>query len=297
MNRGLGPNRYAQNSYFQRGVVEVAKEKINEAVANWSLNAICVADLGCSTGPNTFVSVQNIIEAIELKYISKGENIETPKFMVFFNDQLSNDFNTLFISLPPNRQYFAAGVMGSFYGHLFPKASLHFIHSSYAQQWLSNVPKKLWMNGATQFAKDMESFLIAIAQELVIGGLLALFIPAVPDNISKSDIFGGSELDLLGSCLMDMAEVGLTSEAKVDAFNLLGYFTSPKELKALIERNQHFNIERMEILNRVIAKHFANDIMDELFNHYIVKVAEFSFFLNPKADKSIVLFDLLKNNT
>ena len=112
-----------------------------------SLNAICVADLGCSIGPNTFVSVQNIIEAIELKYISKGENIETPKFMVFFNDQLSNDFNTLFISLPPNRQYFAAGVMGSFYGHLFPKASLHFIHSSYAQQWLSNVPKKLWMNG------------------------------------------------------------------------------------------------------------------------------------------------------
>ena len=53
----------------------------------------------------------------------------------------------------------------------------------------------------------MESFLIAIAQELVIGGLLALFIPAVPDNMSKSDIFGGSELDLLGSCLMDMAEV------------------------------------------------------------------------------------------
>ena len=113
---------------------------------------------------------------------------------------------------------------------------------------------------------------------------------------------------------------GLTSEAKVDAFNLLGYFTSPKELKALIERNQHFNIERMEILNSqkkyvslrnpsmcslflratlegVIAKHFANDIMDELFNHYIVKVAKFSFFLNPKANKSIVLFDLLKNNT
>ncbi|XP_023907386.2 probable S-adenosylmethionine-dependent methyltransferase At5g38100 [Quercus suber] len=166
----------------------------------------------------------------------------------------------------------------------------------------------------------MESFLIARAQELVIGGLLALFIPAVPDNMSKSDIFGGSELDLLGSCLMDMAKaVRLTSEAKVDAFNLPGYFTSSKELKALIERSQHFNIERMEILNNqkkyvslrnpsmyslflraalegVIAKHFGNDIMDELFNRYTGKVAESSFFLNPEADKSIVLFVLLKNN-
>nr|POF17169.1 isoform 2 of probable s-adenosylmethionine-dependent methyltransferase at5g38100 [Quercus suber] len=124
------------------GVVEVAKEKINEAIANHfdintlsgSLNPICVADLGCSTRPNTFFSVKNIIEAIELKYISKGENTETPKFMEFFNDQFSNDFNTLFISLPLNRQYFAAGVPGSFYGRLFPKASLHFIHSSYALQ-------------------------------------------------------------------------------------------------------------------------------------------------------------------
>ena len=70
----------------QRGVVEIAKEKINKAVANHfdintlsgSLNLICVADLGCSTGPNTFISIQSIIEAIELKYISKGENTETP---------------------------------------------------------------------------------------------------------------------------------------------------------------------------------------------------------------------------
>nr|POE71627.1 isoform 2 of probable s-adenosylmethionine-dependent methyltransferase at5g38100 [Quercus suber] len=32
--------------------------------------------------------------------------------------QVSNDFNTLFKSLPPNRQYFAVGVPGSFHGIL-----------------------------------------------------------------------------------------------------------------------------------------------------------------------------------
>jgi hypothetical protein len=41
----------------------------------------------------------------------------------------------------------------------------------------------------------------------VIGGLLALFTPAIPDVMSNSDTFTGTELDLLGSCLMDMAKV------------------------------------------------------------------------------------------
>ena len=112
---------------------------------------------------------------------------------------------------------------------------------------------------------------------------------------------------------------GLGSEAKVDAFNLPAYVTTPKELNALIERNQHFSFERMEILNNksryltlcnpsmrslflrsafegVLEKHFGNDIMDELFNRYTQKVVESSFFLNAEADKSIVLFVLLKRN-
>ncbi|KAK7849291.1 putative s-adenosylmethionine-dependent methyltransferase [Quercus suber] len=135
---------------------------------------------------------------------------------------------------------------------LVSKESLHFIHSSFALQWLSKVPMEVMDEGedfyidaqkevveafATQFAEDMESFLFARAQELAVGGLLPFFIPGIPDVMSNSDTFIGKELDLLGSCLMDMAKVGLFSEAKVDAFNMLAYFTTPKELKALIERN------------------------------------------------------------
>ncbi|KAF5450976.1 hypothetical protein F2P56_031285 [Juglans regia] len=347
MNGGEGPCSYALNSTYQRGVVEAAKEVIKEVIANYldvstlstTLKPVCIADLGCSTGPNTFIAVQNIIEAIQIQYRSRGQNTQIPEFVVFFNDHASNDFSTLFKSLPPNRQYFAAGVPGSFYGRLFPKASLPFIHSSYALHWLSRVPLEVmdegspaWNKGrihytnapkevveayATRFAKDMESFLIARAQELVVGGLLALFIPAVPDVMSKSDSFTGLELDLLGSCLMDMAKVGLVSEAKVDSFNLPVYYTSPKGLKTLIERNKHFSIERMENLNNQkknlilpnpsmrslylraalegeFAKHFGNEIMDELFNRYSEKVVGSSFFLNPETHKSIILFALLK---
>ncbi|XP_065618710.1 loganic acid O-methyltransferase-like, partial [Quercus suber] len=224
-NGGEGPYSYSQNSNYQRGVVEAAKEKINEAIANHfdiqtffgSKNPVCIVDLGCSTGANTFITVQTIVEAIKLKYKSKGVNAQIPDFLVFFNDNVSNDFNTLFKSLPPNRQYFAAGVPGSFHGCLFPKGSLHLIHSSCALNWLSKIPIEItdesspaWNKGRihytnatkevveayeTQFAKDMESFLFSRAQELVVGGLLVLFVPAVPDVMSNSDTFTGTELD------------------------------------------------------------------------------------------------------
>ena len=65
----------------------------------------------------------------------------------------------------------------------------------------------LFRSYETQFAKDMESFLFSRAQELVVGGLLVLFVPAIPDVTDNSDTFTGTELDILGSCLMDMAKV------------------------------------------------------------------------------------------
>lgn len=109
---------------------------------------------------------------------------------------------------------------------------------------------------------------------------------------------------------------GLISEAEVDSFNLPIYYTSPEEFKAVIQRNGHFNIEKMEILNNqkkhdtlpnaqqrslffratlgeLIANHFGDGIMDELFNHYSKKIAESPLLLEPENQKSIILFVLL----
>nr|XP_023907387.1 probable S-adenosylmethionine-dependent methyltransferase At5g38780 [Quercus suber] len=288
---------------------------------------------------------------IEMGYMGREMSIEREsnelgkmdrkREKAYVKGKVSNDFNTLFKSLPPNRQYFAAGVPGSFHGCLFPKGSLHLIHSSCALNWLSKIPIEItdesspaWNKGRihytnatkevveayeTQFAKDMESFLFSRAQELVVGGLLVLFVPAVPDVMSNSDTFTGTELDILGSCLMDMAKVGLVEEAKVDSFNVPAYYTPPKKLKALIERNGNFSIKRMELLNNqkkhlilqsaslrslylravlegIIEKHFGNDILDELFNRFTHKVEGSSFFLNPEIDKLIILFVLLERN-
>ena len=193
---------------------------------------IRVADLGCSVGPNTFFAVQNILEAIQLKYCQKSQgllNSQIPEFQVFFNDHSSNDFNTLFLSLPPaDRRYHAAGVPGSFYSRLFPTHSLHIVHVSCAIHWLSGVPKEVvdrtspaWNKGrihysrasdevveaySAQWAEDMALFLQARAQEIADGGLMILIFPARPDETPHSQVSSNVSLNVLEACLIDMAK-------------------------------------------------------------------------------------------
>ncbi|KAL3824324.1 hypothetical protein ACJIZ3_020353 [Penstemon smallii] len=261
--------------------------------------------------------MQIITEAVEKKLFPAAAD-----FQVFFNDQVINDFNTLFKSLPPERPYHAAGLPGSFHGRLLPKKSLHFAYSSCALHWLSET--KDYANH-DQFAKDIQSFLEARADEVVDGGLMALLVPAVPNNnfnnSESADYTYQTEMDLIVSCLMDMANKGrLFSQEKVDSFNFPLHFTNPQELKAIIERNQNFNIERMETLNNIPGKrtltsvnarasfyraafegllinHFGSEIIfiDELFDLYSNKVLDASSrFLDPDNDKSIIIFVLLK---
>lgn len=191
--------------------------------------AFCIADMGCSVGPNTFYSVQNILDAVEKKFISEGfAPDQIPQFQVFFNDLPFNDFNTLFKSLHPEKRYFSAGVPGSFHGRLFPDSSLHFVHSSYSLQWLSEVPPEVldkdspaWNQGrihytnapevvveafAAQFAKDLGMFLEAREKELVEGSMMVLILPSSPDGIPFSDVPTGVLFNHLGSCLVDLAK-------------------------------------------------------------------------------------------
>ncbi|KAH9751783.1 putative S-adenosylmethionine-dependent methyltransferase [Citrus sinensis] len=282
--------------------MERAKELINEAIADKldlkllkidTSSTFRVADLGCSTGPNTFIVVQNIIEAIELKL------------------------------LQANR--------------LFPKSTLHIINSSYALHWLSKIPKEIaggnslaWNRESirnkrfvnevaeaysAQFKNDIESLLNARAQELVAGGLMFILIVAVPDGIPLSQTTLGVFYDVFGSCLMDMAKMGITSEEKINSFNIPNHRPTPKELESIIKTNKYFTIERMEqladrmsqstflakcrtsavraVYEGVVMEHFGSEFVEPFFNHFTVKVEEkasrFEKFQNP-----IDLFVLLK---
>ncbi|KAK9939987.1 hypothetical protein M0R45_016665 [Rubus argutus] len=273
MTGGDGPNSYAKNFTLQRGGLDVSKELVRKAIAEkldgeiLHSNTFRIADLGCSVGPNTFLAIENILEGVEFKYKSQGMNSQFPEFHVFFNDHTSNDFNMLFKTLPQNRRYYAAGVPGSFYGRLFPDASIHLAHSSYAIQWLSRVPKAVvdskspaWNKGRihysnstdevirsyeTQYTEDMKCFLQDRAQEIVYGGLMVLTFPVRPDGTPHSDAPTNVIFQLLGSSLMDLVRKGVVKEEKVDSFNIPVYTMSPQELVAVVEQNGCFSMEIM----------------------------------------------------
>lgn len=125
------------------------EESVQELYGTLLPECMNVADLGCSTGPNTLLVVEEILDSIEAA--SQKSNHKLPGIQFFLNDLPGNDFNTLFRSLPgfckklkeergnKFEPCFIAGVPGSLYGRLFHNKSLHFVHSSYALMWLSQV--------------------------------------------------------------------------------------------------------------------------------------------------------------
>ncbi|KAK6127692.1 hypothetical protein DH2020_038566 [Rehmannia glutinosa] len=289
MAGGDGDQSYTKNSLYQRAIIDAGKLFVQKSISDYldpkkfpASETFRIADLGCSVGPNTFVSIDNILDVVKFKYLNINAN-EIPEFQVFFNDNTFNDFNTLFKSLPPNREYYALGVPGSFYTRLFPRASLHLVHSSYSLQWLSQVPREItdpnsraWNKGrihyadageevinaySRQHAVDFSKFLNARAQEIVPGGLL-----------------------------------GLIDEEKVDSFNTPCYMASPHEFEQVIKQNGRFNIERMEglprakaskipnspedmtrgiraVMEELIRQHFGHEILDEVFALYQEKLS------------------------
>lgn len=114
---------------------------------------LAIADLGCSSGPNTFFVISEVIKLVE-KLCREHNHHRSPEYQVFMNDLPGNDFNNIFKSLGSFKENlnkemgdgnnnigpcFLTGVPGSFYDRLFPNKSMHFFHSSYSLQWLSQV--------------------------------------------------------------------------------------------------------------------------------------------------------------
>ncbi|XP_050209325.1 loganic acid O-methyltransferase-like isoform X2 [Mercurialis annua] len=275
---------------LQKAVLDAAKEWMNEAIndkldfANLDFDtskpAFKIVDLGCSTGPNTFFAVKNIIETVAKKYETHFQNPQLIEFQVFFNDFNGNDFNILFKTLPSYQNYFSAGVPGSFYARLFPKSTIHLAHSSNSLHWLSKIPPEIvdcespaWNKGSIyctgfskevanaylgQYKRDMNSFLNARAEEIVGGGLMVILVRGLPDGILMSQTGSGVVHDLLGGCLTEMADLGEIIEEKVDSFNLPLYLATSKEIKEIIEENEHFRIENMKELTHPIMTMMKN---------------------------------------
>ncbi|KAM3249555.1 S-adenosyl-L-methionine:benzoic acid/salicylic acid carboxyl methyltransferase 3 [Capsicum annuum] len=276
MNGGMGDISYANNSLVQRKAIILTKPIIEQAMSDLYNNllpeTLCIADLGCSSGANTFLVVSELIKTVEKERRKHG--FHSSDFHFLFNDLPSNDFNTIFQSLGEFKHNlrkqtgekfapcFFSGVPGSFYTRLFPSNSLHFIHSSYSLHWLSQVPDLIEKNKGNvymsstsppsvikayykQYEKDFTNFLKYRSEELMKGGKMVLtFLGRESEDPSSKD--GGYIWELLSMALNEFVVEGLIEEEKVDSFNIPNYTSSPAEVKYIVEKEGSFTINRLE---------------------------------------------------
>ncbi|XP_043694371.1 S-adenosyl-L-methionine:benzoic acid/salicylic acid carboxyl methyltransferase 3-like [Telopea speciosissima] len=229
-----------------------------------------IADLGCSSGPNTLMVITEIIEAID--ETCNQLNCNMPEFQVFPNHLPSNDFNTVFKTLPAFYEQLKkekgekfgpcsiSGLPGSFYERLFPTTTIDFFHSSFSLHWLSQVPPIVESNKGNvylanttppsvlkaylvQFQKDFSLFLSLRSKEITSGGRMVIIML----GRRSEDPFGkeGYVLELLSKSLNDLVSEGLIEEAKVDSFNLPIYMPSSKEIEGIVCAEGSFYIDQL----------------------------------------------------
>ncbi|KAL2906700.1 Salicylate carboxymethyltransferase [Bienertia sinuspersici] len=167
MKGGHDETSYSRNSSLQKKASDMVKhitmETIQEAYTSTTPEILSIADLGCSSGPNTFSMIRDMYRTVEEAYrntlINGSKSPELSSVSVYLNDLPTNDFNSIFKDLPDfinqeviskNEQghfrpsLFVAASPGSFYAPIFPSNFLHFIYSSYSLHWLSKVPPGIY---------------------------------------------------------------------------------------------------------------------------------------------------------
>ncbi|KAL9253587.1 putative methyltransferase [Drosera capensis] len=169
MREGHGGSSYSKNSSLQKKVSDKVKHIAIEAIQRLYLEtkpkSLAIADLGCSSGPNTLSIIGELYQAVVDVARGTVGTTQALEFVVYLNDLPSNDFNSIFEALPQfysdldhqgrkdnvagdEREdrfpIYVAAFPGSFYGRIFPNKSLHFVYSSFGVHWLSKVPPGIY---------------------------------------------------------------------------------------------------------------------------------------------------------
>ncbi|KAF8641717.1 hypothetical protein HU200_067740 [Digitaria exilis] len=286
MATGDGENSYTKNSRVQEKAMfqikPVLEEATREVYTSVLPRTMVVADLGCSSGPNTLRFVSEVISIIARYCKELGLPHNHPELQFFLNDLPGNDFNNLFElvnqfekltaknrqgeALPP---CYISGLPGSFYTRLFPGQSVHLFHSLFCLHWRSQAPEGLKGTRKTcqdkgdiyitkttspsivklfqqQFEKDFSLFLKLRYEELVFGGQIILtFI-----GRKYEDVFSGESNHLhglLGQSLQSLVDEGLLKKEKLDSFYLPIYSPSIGEVVTIVEQSGQFNMNHVKL--------------------------------------------------
>ncbi|XP_022941186.1 jasmonate O-methyltransferase-like [Cucurbita moschata] len=287
MNKGAGETSYTQNSSLQQKIISDSMpitEKAVEAIISTDAasasppQSIAIADLGCSSGRNALLLIFDTINLVYAKCKRLGYPL--PEVSVFLNDLFNNDFNSIFGSLPDFHRRlkdtngdevgrcFISGVPGSFYGRLFPKHSLNFVHSTSSLHWLSKVPEglegedKIRMNKgqvyisrtsppsvllayAAQFRNDFSRFISSRSEEMVSGGRMVLSFMG-RKSMDPTAAGTAHQWELLAEALTTLVSQGLVDAEKIESFNAPFYAPCMEEVRMEIEKEGSFDIDQFE---------------------------------------------------
>ncbi|XP_050383252.1 probable methyltransferase TCM_000336 [Argentina anserina] len=283
MTGGIGHSSYARNSSLQKKASDMVKDMTLEAVQELYLTtapqSLGIADLGCSSGPNTLSIMKEIIEVVQ--GTSRKAFHTEPEIRVYLNDLPTNDFNSIFKSLPEfsrdfnkevNRgspSIYIGGYPGSFYGRLFPNKSLHFVYSSYSLHWLSRVPPAIYSEQGKsinkgsvyisessplvvadaylkQFQEDFTLFLQSRSDEVISGGRMVLILLGRrgPDHVDRGNSFFW---ELLYRCIAILVSKGEVDEEKLDSYDVHFYAPSRDEVEDEVRKEGSFELDRFEM--------------------------------------------------
>ncbi|KAL5058871.1 hypothetical protein RYX36_030475 [Vicia faba] len=295
MKGGVGETSYATNSSLQRKVImevkTILEENIILSVSNKSAKGCWkIADLGCSSGPNTLLSISNILDMIH--NINMKLNHGKPVFQVYLNDVFENDFNTIFNLLPDFYQQvkeknvgecFISATPGSFYGRLFPNNYIDFFHSSYSLHWLSQAPKDSTKKAkplnmgnicvtrtsppsvydvySKQFQIDFKCFLKSRFKELASSGIMVLTF------LSRETMYEITSCEVLSMVLNEMFQEGLVEEKKLDLFDLPIYYPTIKEVRQVIKEEGSFTLQTLKTFKIGWDANIQEDIDDCVLNN------------------------------
>ncbi|KAL2337644.1 hypothetical protein Fmac_012090 [Flemingia macrophylla] len=299
MKDGVGETSYAKNSLLQRKVMMKVKTLLEENVKRMMFNITSetcwkVADLGCSSGPHTFIFISNILNIMN----NAGLSLNRVSLQLYLNDLFGNDFNTI-IKLIPDFYHsirekrgdnfgtcYIHATPGNFYGRLYPDNYIHFFHSSYSLHWLSQAPKSssniaeplnkgnIYMTSASppsvyeiylkQFQKDFTLFLKSRSEELISGGIMVLiFIGS-----DKNNKFNNPS-EVIGMVLNDMVQEGLVGEQKLDFFDLPVYYPTIEEVRQVIEAEASFTLETLKTMKIGWDASIKEDVNDLILDSKI----------------------------
>uniref|UniRef100_M4D255 Salicylate carboxymethyltransferase n=1 Tax=Brassica campestris TaxID=3711 RepID=M4D255_BRACM len=246
----------------------ITLETVQQLYKETRPKSLGIADLGCSSGPNTLSTIRDIIKTVEIAHHREIPKQPLPEFSIFLNDLPQNDFNSIFKTLPDFHMELKRDTKNDVPPALFDhqgksinKGCINICSSS---------PEAVSKAYYSQFKEDFSMFLRSRSKEVVAAGRMVLIILGRegPDHVDRGMSF---TWEILARAIADLVGQGETEEEKLDSYETHFYAASAAEIEDNEDGMSSGELAAKTIRavqESMLAPHFGEEILDKLFDTY-----------------------------